>query len=607
MLPSILHEKEDGDIAGALDVQEAPMENVEGLEPEGEQVDVHGLNMPKRIICAMDSKYPQEGVKKLCTATDIAKAGFTFAFAELLKMAAEGNQIIINASVETPLTMGRRAVYRYLILDLIKGGKFISLVARVISCKLITKSPCIPLIQKRPYNLKRMQKGASRKLLYTYKRQDDFTPSYDDLSASDGVDPVSAKWIYVQLNAKEEREHLFHLLMAPVIPNDNEGLLETLDFMNDRQNPRVQLIEKAYELITDLGTALEIKFGDNLFFDCWTEQATLDIDPFLKEEDVELDLSKIDDPDMVKMNSSEPVAWELDRQVLAILKPGQFYAAEQPGFFDLIEAAQKKYQLVAAHLSRDLLAHPEEQGTEFKRLEFEQVNKQYYVSHQMIGGDDWGENGGQHCLFSNLLAVILTNREHLTKKNVDQLRKAMAAYLDKLQEAKKEWEKIEASPEQLEGAEKLKELAELAEHFEDGIRHTYGCDILPYQVWLRDLPYIYAGGQYVSAAGVNIEDLTPLEIQLAAYTVGVKIGLLPIALDLKSAVDEHGRIMPVGQYYGPNTNEVLLMAVSSKTKSYYGLHPRLKLHNNVAVNSIVTENDLRNIKLVESYWKAIDM
>ncbi len=228
----------------------------------------------------------------------------------------------------------------------------------------------------------------------------------------------------------------------------------------------------------------------------------------------------------------------------------------------------------------------------------------------MIGRDEWGEEeqgGAQHCLFSNLLAVILTDPAQLTQQNVFQLRKAMAAYLDKLQRAKKEWEKIEEFADELpEGAEKLIELVELADIFEKGIHHTYGCDILPYQLWLRNIPYTHSGGQYVHAAGVNIEDLTPLEIQLAAYTIGVKIGLLPIAVDLKSAVDEHGRIMPIGQYYGPNTKEVLLMAVSSKAKSYYGLHPRLKLQNNEATNRI-GENDLRNIREVESYWKTIIM
>ncbi len=334
--------QEDGDIRGALDVQE----NIDGLEPEGEQVDAVWVEYAKAYNQRYGEQVLSSGAKKSRTPVEIAKAGFNFAFTELLKMAKEGDQIKINASEETGYTIGRQAVYRYIVLDLIKGGKVYKPGCKGYELQINNNVAMFPSHPEKILKFKEDAKGRQPEAVYTCKRQDEFTPSYDDLGLRDGVDPVSTKWIYVQLN-EEEKDHLFNLLMAPIIPNDNEGLLRTIEFMRDRQNPRVQLIEKEYELIADLGTTFEIKFRDNVFADCWGELATLEIAPFVKAEDIELDLTRIDDPDMVKVNASKPVAWELDREVLdiePIYRPGR--PAQQPRFLDLIEAAKKKYHLL---------------------------------------------------------------------------------------------------------------------------------------------------------------------------------------------------------------------------------------------------------------------
>ena len=261
-------------------------------------------------------------------------------------------------------------------------------------------------------------------VVLNYKRKDDFTPSPQELGLRDGINPVSAKWIYAQLN-NEEREHLFNLLMAPAIPNDNADYQKTLDFMRHKQNQRVKLIETAYNLLADMGIAIGKKFGQNIFIDCWQNHCgDGELEPFVKEEDLQLDLTHVVDVDMVQApKGGKEIEWELDPEVLN---------AGGAKFADLIAEAQIRYQTVFTHFSSDLLLVPHDKDLEYDKITWDQVYEQYHVSHQMLGN--------QYCLFSNLLAVFLTDKNKLTEANVMKLRKAMAAYLDKLQTAKKAWE-----------------------------------------------------------------------------------------------------------------------------------------------------------------------
>ena len=124
--------------------------------------------------------------------------------------------------------------------------------------------------------------------------------------------------------------------------------------------------------------------------------------------------------------------------------------------------------------------------------------------------------------------------------------------------------------------------------------------ILPqYQLWLRGEPSKYIDGRgHVYSANISLNNLTPLEIQLGAFTIGVKIGMLPIELNAKVKVDEYGRLVPEGEFYGPNTKEMLLMGSINGT--YYGLYPKLNFEKKFQPEQF----DM--MFQIESYWNSID-
>ena len=609
--PKYTPRPEDGPINGALDFNDAPIEPAADLEPEGQPADPAWADYAK----AYKNRYIQmPGVGqpiKLRTAAQVARAGFDFAFDELLKMAAEGDKIKFNDSAETNGTPGGATIYRLMALDWIKGGTVLQDGCHGYILKINEDVAMYPSQPEKVLQYT-VEPNGKRKpaAVLSYKRQDDFTPSADSLKivgASNGIDPVSAKWIYAQLT-EEERGHLFNQLMGPVIPNDNPDYQKTSEFLSDKANPRVKLIDTACDLIVDMGIALDMKFGKSVFMEGWMDHANVDdfdLKPFIKEEDVRPELHKIEDLDMVQAPKGDKIVeWVLDPN---ILKAGgqDFVNDRMETFADLITWSQIKYKMISDSMNSELLLHPELNRQEFPRINWSEVDKQYHVSHQMIGGHHF--NGGQRCLFSNLLAVFMTDKQQLTEANVLKFRKCMAAYLEKLVNAKTEWER-QGKPE---NPSEQKDLAKLASDFEGSIRRFHNCSIGSYQLWLRNqvVNRTYINGRYEHAANVNISSLTPFEIQLGAFTMGVKMGLLPIELninghriDAKVIVDEHGRLMPEVEFYGPNTKEVIMMGTINGT--YYGLHPKLKLQGDYAEKN-VEPYTLETMQEIEDYWESI--
>ena len=155
-----------------------------------------------------------------------------------------------------------------------------------------------------------------------------------------------------------------------------------------------------------------------------------------------------------------------------------------------------------------------------------------------------------------------------------------------------QWQIVQFQKNPSKDSKKLEELAELAISFENLIRQTHKCTIAEYQDWLHERAY---------GAKIDIDHLTPLEIQLIAYTVGVKIGVLPINVVCPSTVDKEGRIIPEGEFYGPNTKEFLLMGANGA--SYYGLFPKLNIEDD-SVTQLEAYGDLFEL---EGYWTSIDM
>lgn len=556
------------------------------------------------------------------SAAEIAIASFDYACGQLFQMAEAGDMIKLNRSGNTSSTFGRFAIYRYMALDLISGGK---VTANGCGGHKLDINQDVNMLPSHSENIMQFKLDAADGKLKPvlqlhYKQRDDFTPSENTLKLRDGVNPVAVKWILDQLT-EVEKMHLFNHLMAPVIPSDHPEYVATKNYLKIKddagnyiktstQIERIQLVSTASELIQDIATAFQMKFEATSLvpsfqkqFDDWDEEA------YVKEEDNQAGLEKL--PDEVVQVSQGPavVEWKLNENVLADkVDYGLAFnaTARQPAFYDLIKNTQALHQALSPYMGQDLLQTPHSPGTKYpNKVDWATINSQYYRCHQMIGANFEGY-GGERCLFSNLIAILVSHKKDITSQNVQRLKNAMAAYLEKLMKAKSTWSihPVKNSKSPLGPLHShLKKSAELAEGFEKSIKAIHSCTVEQYQSWLRNDPY--------NKPNINVGNLTSLEIQLAAYTVGVRIALLPINDKYAGCrVDELGRILPEASdaILGPNTYELLYMGLwvdpKDDTKAtYYGLFPKLELNNQL----LKYDEDAYNVaKQLDDYWKSIE-
>lgn len=577
---------------GSIPPKYTPRPKLDGLLP-GAMDDADGMGTPFNE--AYKARY-----NGLRSAAQIAAAGFDYAYDSLIDLAG-GGKIKFNNSGHMPGTPGENAVYRLMILDLLKGAKVDENGCH--GFKLCINSN-VTMLPSQPENILQYKDDSKGGLMpvavVRYKQRDDFTPDEDTLRSPHGVHPVAAKWILNQLTPKE-MDYLFTHLMSSIIENSHPDYIAMRAFMKNSKDPRVKLVMTASELIQDMASAIGLKFSKNVLIPGWQTKADdWDVQPFVKAEDDIAGLDKIADDGIVKTTGTKVVAWELDADVLGD-KGAYDKKPRQPEFVQMIRDAHTRYSTICESLD-GLLFNPEPVGKSIPNLDWPAVNKQFHISHQMIGADAEFK-GGDRCLFSNLLALFVSDQSQLTAVNVQKLKNAMAVYLDKLQNAAVKWavEKNKDPHLQSKDALKLKEMAELAKSFETAIKKTHGCSVAAYQNFLRKV---------YGAPVIDLSNLTPLEIQIAAYTIGVRIGILPIRMKVPEAtkVDNFGRIVPEDNFiYGPNTKELFLMGISDVgSGTYYGLFPRL--NNDYDDPKFVDREDLYNAVFEAfSYWKQIDI
>ena len=161
--PKYIPRKEDGPLEGAMDYKEEA--NAEGLEPEGRPADPLWVEYAK----AYQNRYvqlpgPFGQVQKLRTAPQIAKAGFDYAFRELMKLEYR-DKIKINQSEQTHTTPGRsNDIIALWLSTLSKGGKSLKTVVMALFLELTKMWRCIPPNRKKSCNTKKMQQAnGSRK------------------------------------------------------------------------------------------------------------------------------------------------------------------------------------------------------------------------------------------------------------------------------------------------------------------------------------------------------------------------------------------------------------------------------------------------------------
>lgn len=585
---------EDGPMYGAMDIDESSAQdwvktrNIDGLK-------------------TYNFRYGN-----LKAASEVVQVSFQYAFQLLLDLAEHGPdqshsqdkrpdpKIHFNKSCEMLGTLSGEVIYRIMILDILQGAQVFDNGCKGYDLKV---NPDIILRSSKPAKVLKQVDSNTPEVVVELSQTDDFTPSHAVLSFAgikEGVDPLSAKWILSRLTGTDHY-HLLNKLMDPLIEDTDPSLLSTKNYLKTCPSDRAALIETAYSLIVDLGVAIRLKFQSNVLVRHWQTLADESVDPFIKDKEI-AKLTNCSEESLMVKESDPFVETYLDIDVLGDKDP-KTGKLRQSDFYDLVAFAHDQFRSVFNNLSEGILRHPikveKDENLIISKLKWNLVNEQYHVSHLMIGSDGWENLGTQRCLFSNLLGIIMRDKKHVTDSNAMKLRNAMSAYLDKLMNAK-----LKAGLGKLQKdvpiPKELAELAELAQHFEKGISSAHkNCSVAEYQKWLR-------GG---ASKKIIASDLTPFEIQLAAHTIGIKIGLLGIESNSAARVDEFGRIVPIAEYYGPNTKHFLLMGINATVDSagsYYGLFPKLNVESDEVQKKLMAD-DYANLFELESYWNSIKM
>ena len=535
----------------------------------------------------------------LATAADIFKTGYSNALKTLFEMAEtkaeaiednihnfmldelgllpeagreivkQGHQkIMLNRSLGTPASEGAHTIYRFLALELLKGGK---VVADCQGYEFHLNNKGVKLLPTQPEKVLQIKnvEGRQQPFVVThFQRRDDFTPSEEILShtaAAYGMDPIAAKCLLVKLS-HEEHHHLFNLLMDPVIEDNHPDYQRTLEYMRKLPKEHAERILTLHTLICDMGTVLQAKFDKKIgdpFWQNYLDLEDFELKPFVKDKKEEWEI-RIKE----QGNRDKPIVeWKLNEDLLALRKRGG--SGQQEDFLRLIISAKEKYQRYFTHLKRDLLELPMGKDLVVERVTNDYIKQQYRRTHPDISGAG--------CLYSGLMAILIKDSTQLKPDNVRKLKRAMAAYLD--------------DPKH-------------AEMFQGALRNDHKISVADYQRWLRDEKCCYLIDNY---------KLTPLQIEIAAYTLGVRIALFTLPNNRKhdygqtvGKVDEYGRLVPtgdvLGNYFGPNTREVFFMT-GEDGFTYHGIFPKQKLTG--AAAKALDPLDLEAMKEIEKYWLSI--
>lgn len=537
----------------------------------------------------------------LTSAADIMHAAFNEACDSLFD---SDIPIEINCSAETIATPGMLVVYNAMVYNLLVGAKLDENGCHGFQLKIngnVTMLPSKPerILRYKPDG----QNGLKPIIKVHYQQRDDFTPDEETLGTQDGVDPVSAKWILEQLSDQEKHFLMIHLC-ASLISSDHQEYKSMRAFMEKKDDPRVKLVATASDLIQDIASAIKMKFEKTVLISPYQERFNdWDVEPFVKPEEDQRVLNNIADTNLIESSEGLKENWVLDDDVIG--DRDSFGNIRQQDFLELIQQSRRSYASVLAYMGPDLLVDPQQPKKEFKKLTWKEINPHFYVSHEIIGAQismymgiqTMYDGDEEKCLFSNLLAILVTDKKYLTKANVQKLRNAMAAYLGKLQKARTSYllKRNYSDPSFREELEKLEKLATLFNEFEKAILETHQCKVDQYQNWLRRANH--------NVANINLDRLTPFEIQLAAYTIGVKIALIPFGINANAAVDKYGRILPGDTVFGPNTEEVLMMGAGND--SYYGLFPKIQIDNHESLNE--DDDAIGSAVAITNYWESIDI
>ncbi|CDR33842.1 OTU domain-containing protein [Criblamydia sequanensis] len=244
------------------------------------------------------------------------------------------------------------------------------------------------------------------KEIILFKNNDDWTPRKETLVPF-GVDPFGAKWCLERL--KKHHHHLIHLLLEPLLSDDNPILQEAKALKASNSELGV-LLKTAESLLSDIGAIFLENYGA-MILKKWDEFATDDRAlPFCKNEK-SVEEQEIDE--LNSITSFEP------------LKNPLFFNMKDSPLFQILENTRKLIEPIWTNLPNVL----QKKFNDSKGLiELGKVNgglddikDQYYCMHLNINNE--------RCLFSALAVCLLQGAR--SKMNLDPklLKQAIAAYL----------------------------------------------------------------------------------------------------------------------------------------------------------------------------------
>lgn len=579
-------------------------------------------------------------------AAMVVKDGFSHALAQLLEEAEQTNAMLqLNKSDQTPGTPGGYAVCYQMVYD-------------ILSCAALSGNGCdgfqvdinsnVHMLPSNPEMVMKQQgPNMPPQVAVQFGRRDDFTPDPKQLPWQTGVNAPALLTILRQLSSQEIK-HFRFLFLSALILDDNPEYQETMQFMSNRDDPRVQLIETAYEFLKEIGDAIQIKYGQSIMMKCWQKvDLDCDIEPFIKAEKpaaassttLELveddDILDIPNSDVVEVKVEEKsrfVPWELDEAVLGDELYGEL---QQPEFVEFVKSAKRRLETMEKLLKEtqgSVLQSPEAAG-EVNLSTWQPIKQQYHISHTMLA------SGMQqhYCLFSNVLAAVVGKKDDLTGINVMRLKRAMGHYLNHLIEIANLW-KFDVDGKKLvptlskqeqealissfsSETKKTYDLVQLKIELENKIRGEHNLSLGEYQNWLDG-----SARNHTLDAG----SMSPLELEIAAYTLGVRIVLIRVGstprfysqeekqmpfreriklkktVDSMGVADSYGRITSQGEAYGPETEVRIYMATiqssSGGGSSFYGLFPKCKKLDS---SHSLDADAIKELDDYQAYWASI--
>ncbi len=507
------------------------------LEVDGASgLEDHDMNLSNYARCYNDKK----------TALEVVKAGLDSTIARLLALGEEIDpKIHFNKSAmiysDDKYEPNRNAVYRYLAHEFIANGKLFQDGCSGFSLKLNKDGVYMGSSQPERVQCYEIdaftgERRPEVRILPTHI--DEFSPSIGDRDLLFGIDPASAKWIFARLN-EDEKDHLYHLLMDPLIANEDAGLIAAKNFMKGKSE-RVKLVDTAYRLICNIATALDKKFGKtSAASEAWGELDEWD-DTVLPFEKPEIGIESIVDPSSVVR---PVVEWKPDYVSIK----GSFRSS----FGTAIENSVNRYKKIYAGITAEAInnsnriLYPAVLGDRmFGKIQVKGLAEQFEHKHKMFGPHG--------CLISNITAVLMTDYMQAGESSAKNLKEAMADFLGKASYLAEFENKIRLEHKGM----------TVAQYFENKIQSTHKTSVLQYRKWLK--------GE--NGASISNSDLGDVEIEIIAQMMGVKFAVFYEGMTTK--LNEYNLTIPEIICYGPNTKEMFFL-YNNKGSTYYSLWPKL--------------------------------